>query len=282
MPSHRADTAPPSRRPRANRISASAARPLSPVKRPRSSLSAPQVGIAGALGIATIAAPISGAMANPMPKAQVNQLRVVASAPIAVIPGLPNTSGIGVKTLSVVPTLDLNTTAPVMLAAPRTLMVSRASRAGERSVLPGCDGINTVPANAANGELPATSLCTLWNPKHRLRADAAVALAKLNIAYKQHFGNDICLTDSYRSLSEQIRLRALKPGLAAVPGTSEHGMGLAVDLCDGVEKGSGSRFEWLRANAGAYGWANPDWAHADGDGAYEPWHWEYVAGEKPS
>ena len=68
-------------------------------------------------------------------------------------------------------------------------------------------------------------------------------------------------------------------GLAATPGTSEHRWGLAVDLCDGVQKGSGSRFQWLRDNAPAYGWDNPDWARNGGSGPYEPWHWEYVAGE---
>jgi D-alanyl-D-alanine carboxypeptidase len=274
VPSHRADT-PPLRRPRENRSSGS----KRPAKRPRTSLSAPQVGIAGALGIATIAAPISGAMANPMPKAQVNHLRVVASAPMAMFPALPNASGIGVRALRVIPSSQLSTNAPVLLAAPRTLMVSRASRAGERSVLPGCDGVARVSSNAVNGELPSSSLCTLWNPKHRLRADAAVALAKLNIAYKQEFGNDICLTDSYRTISEQRRLRAVKPALAAVPGTSEHGWGLAVDLCDGVESGSGARFQWLRANAAAYGWQNPDWAQVGGGGPHEPWHWEYFVGE---
>jgi D-alanyl-D-alanine carboxypeptidase len=282
VPSHRADTPPvrrdeqPLRRPRDNR------KPVAPSKprRPRTSLSAPQVGIAGALGIATIAAPISGAMANPMPKAQVNHIKMVAApAQIASIPSLPTAGGIGVKALRVIPAADLSNSAPAMLAAPRTLLVTRASRAGERSVLPGCTGINTVPANAVNGELPASSLCTLWDPKHRLRADFAVALAKLNVAYKQHFGESICLTDSYRTIAEQRRLRAIKPGLAAIPGTSEHGLGLAVDLCGGVERGSGARYQWMRANAPAYGIDNPAWALAGASSQYEPWHWEYVAGE---
>jgi hypothetical protein len=218
-------------------------------------------------------------MANPMPKAQVNELRVVASAPVAVFPALPSSSGMGVKTLRVVPTVDFDTATPALLAAPRTLYVSRASRSGERAVLPGCDGIDRVPASALNGQLPEASLCTLWDPKHRLRADAAVALAKLNVAYKQHFGNNICLTDSYRTLATQRTLRATKPSLAAVPGTSEHGWGLAVDLCDGVETGVSSRYQWLRANAAAYGWENPDWALPGGGGPHEPWHWEFVAGE---
>ena len=276
MPSHRADT-PPLRRPRGKdrRTVAPARRPL----RPGSSLSAPQVGIAGALGIATIAAPISGAMAHPAPKAQVNQIQAAAVAPQAAFPGLPEAVGIGVKALHVIPSTNLSNPTPALLAAPRTVVVSRASRAGERAVLPGCDGIPQV-TDAANGQLPSSSLCTLWTAKHRLRADAAVALAKLNIAYKQHFGKNICLTDSYRTLASQVRLRSVKPGLAAVPGTSEHGWGLAVDLCDGVERGSGNvRYQWLRDNAPAYGWENPDWALPGGSGPQEAWHWEFTAAE---
>jgi LAS superfamily LD-carboxypeptidase LdcB len=105
-----------------------------------------------------------------------------------------------------------------------------------------------------------------------------VSLAKLNVAFKQRFGDEVCLTDSYRTLSEQYQLRAIKPGLAAVPGTSEHGWGLAVDLCDGVQAGSGARFQWLRDNAPDYGWDNPAWARSGGSGPYEPWHWEFTEG----
>ena len=45
----------------------------------------------------------------------------------------------------------------------------------------------------------------------------------------------ICITDSYRTYASQVRLYGQKPALAAVPGTSNHGWGLAVDLCGGIE-----------------------------------------------
>ncbi len=293
MPSHRAEAAPPLRRPRANRT-APKARPGSPAgASPRSpfghsptrtallrnSLSAPKVGIAGALGIATIAAPISGAMATAMPKAELNPIPARAFMPAPAVPALPDTTGIGVKAMQVVPATSFNSAVPAALAAPTRVIVSKASRTGEQSVLPGCSGVDSVPKSAQNGQLPTADLCTLWTPKHRLRADAAVALAKLNIAYKQHFGENICLTDSYRTLAVQERLKLTKPGLAAVPGTSEHGWGLAVDLCGGVETGVGARYQWLRENAPDYGWDNPDWARAGGSGPQEAWHWEYIAGE---
>jgi D-alanyl-D-alanine carboxypeptidase len=241
-------------------------------------LSAPQVGIAGALGLATIAAPISGAMAAPPPKAAVNPIAAVAVAPAA--PAFPAVSvqrTVGVEALRVVPVETRVVQTPSLLAA-RTVIVTRASRSGERSVLPGCDGVARI-TGAPNGQLPDSVLCTLWEAKHRLRADAAVALAKLNIAFKQRFGDDICLTDSYRTLASQQRLAALKPGLAAKAGTSNHGLGLAIDTCEGIQTFGSTRYEWMRDNAPSYGWDNPTWARPGGSGPTEPWHWEFVAGE---
>lgn len=285
MPSHRADTPAP-RRPRTSPepltrrtapdlASRRAGRRPVARRRPNLSLSAPQAGIAGALGIATIAAPISGAMASPVPKAAaLNPIRAVAVVPA--FPGElagPN----GVEALSVVPPAGASN-GDGILAAPRTVIVSRASRSGERSVLPGCDGVNHAKG-AANGQLPDSALCTLWDSRYKLRGDAAVALAKLNLAYRQHFGNNICLNSAYRSYGQQVSLHAQKPGLAAPAGTSNHGWGLAVDVCDGIEKGYGSRYQWLRDHAADYGYANPDWALRGGTGPYEPWHWEFVDGE---
>ena len=105
MPSHRADT-PQLRRRRENRKSGSNRRPP---RRPGTQLSAPQVGIAGALGIATIAAPLSGAMSAPMPKVQVNQIQMASAASAPAFPGLPDGVGIGVKAMRVVPSTELRT-----------------------------------------------------------------------------------------------------------------------------------------------------------------------------
>jgi hypothetical protein len=269
--SHRADTQPLPRR-RDLRASRS---PRKVTRRGQSSLTAPQVGIASALGLATIAAPLTGAMAGEAPKTVSNtiQMRAVPAAPE--FPAV-SSSPLAVQALQVVPVeAGSSASVPAMLTAPRTMLVSRASRASERPVLPGCTGQYT-PHSVANGALPAQDLCTLWDPKHRLRADAAVALARLNIAYQQRFGHRICLTDSYRSLSEQRSLKAIKPGLAATPGTSEHGWGLAVDLCDGVNSSASATYKWLRDNGPSYGWGNPDWARVGGSGPNEPWHWEFT------
>jgi len=140
-----------------------------------------------------------------------------------------------------------------------------------------------VPAGsdkALNGRLPDAMLCTLWDKKFRLRADAAVSFAKLNVAYQQAFGKSICLDDAYRTLAGQYAAKATRGGFAAQPGTSMHGWGLAVDLCGGSGVAGTPTYTWLRANAPRYGWDNPSWALPTGTGPREPWHWEFIEGER--
>lgn len=55
---------------------------------------------------------------------------------------------------------------------------------------------------------------------------------------------------------------------AAVPGTSNHGWGLAVDVNDVALDG---RLQWLTDHADTYGWS--------GELNTEPWHWHYYAGD---
>ncbi|MBL8931553.1 MAG: M15 family metallopeptidase [Kineosporiaceae bacterium] len=260
-------------------------------RRPRSgsgSMSVPQIGIAGALGLATIAAPLTGVLSAPLEAGSArlgpNVGASLAAAPAAAVaapfpqvgPGPVN----GVEVVRLVVDDSRLASVPSALAAPGRVLVTRAARGGtERAVLPGCDGVvSSAALNADNGRLPASALCTLWNRQEKLRADAAVSFAKLNVAYRQAFGRDICIVDGYRTLSEQYRIKSLRPGYAATPGTSEHGKGLAVDLCGGAGVAKTSTFTWLRAHATDFGWVNPEWAGPGGSGAYEPWHWEYADG----
>jgi zinc D-Ala-D-Ala carboxypeptidase len=175
------------------------------------------------------------------------------------------------------PSRDVVSVVPA-LVLPASLRMTGVSRAKERAEMPGCRD-KDIDVDYANGRIPAGELCVLpWAPKHRLRADAAVALAKLNVAYNERFDKDLCITDSYRSLGSQISLASRKPGLAARPGSSEHGWGLAVDLCDGGDVDGTPEHNWLLKNAPAMGWDNPAWARPNGSKP-EAWHWEYVAGE---
>jgi cell wall-associated NlpC family hydrolase len=126
----------------------------------------------------------------------------------------------------------------------------------------------------SNGQIPVETLCQLGVHRHALRCDAAASYGQLNAAYTAAFGTPLCITDSYRSLSSQISAFQRKPKLAAVPGTSNHGWALAVDLCGGVHVGGSPQWTWMTANAGRFGFVQPDWA-APGGEKPEPWHWEY-------
>lgn len=126
----------------------------------------------------------------------------------------------------------------------------------------------------ANGRIPAEDLCELPEG-FLLRGDAAAAWSRLSAAYERRFGEPVCITDGYRDLAAQQRLAAVKPGLAARPGTSNHGWGVAVDLCGGIERFGTTTHRWMSENAGAFGWVNPGWAREHGSRP-EPWHWEYI------
>jgi len=143
-------------------------------------------------------------------------------------------------------------------------------------VLPGCDGKAYDLQRYANGRLPARVLCALpGDSDEKLRADAAVAFARLAGAYQAEVGRPICVTDGYRTLGEQRVLRRTKPRLAAQPGTSEHGWGLALDLSCGVQSFRTPQHAWVARNASRFGWLLPQWARRGGSKP-EPWHWEYV------
>jgi cell wall-associated NlpC family hydrolase len=126
-----------------------------------------------------------------------------------------------------------------------------------------------------NGLIPPSAMCPLGPAGHSLRCDAAAAYRAMSAAFASSFGSPICITDSYRTYSAQVRLYGEKPALAAVPGTSNHGWGLAVDLCGGIERFGTAQYAWMTANAGRFGFLHPNWADP-GKGREEPWHWEYA------
>jgi cell wall-associated NlpC family hydrolase len=148
-----------------------------------------------------------------------------------------------------------------------------------------CGGVELPPRAAGeaagawggypNGFIPLTALCPIGVGDHALRCDAAASFRAMSAAFGSVFGRPLCVTDSYRTFDSQVRLYALKPALAAVPGTSNHGWGLAVDLCGGAQSFGTAEHGWLERFAPAFGWSNPPWAQP-GRGREEPWHWEFV------
>ena len=129
-----------------------------------------------------------------------------------------------------------------------------------------------------NGAAEGGDLCVLGQSGHRLRCDAAAAFADLASAYERDLGAPLRLTDSYRTYEAQVILKETKPGLAATPGRSNHGYGLAIDLAGGAGNPSTTSGTWLREHAEEFGWTLPLWAR-EGGSKPEPWHWEYTGGE---
>ncbi|MGY1913885.1 NlpC/P60 family protein [Blastococcus sp. SYSU DS0973] len=108
-----------------------------------------------------------------------------------------------------------------------------------------------------NGFIPPSAMCPLGVGGHSLRCDAAAAYRAMSSAYAADLGAPLCITDSYRTYAGQVRLYGEKPALAAVPGTSNHGWGLAVDLCGGVQSFGTRQYSWMVANAGRFGFLHP-------------------------
>lgn len=117
-----------------------------------------------------------------------------------------------------------------------------------------------------NGRIPAGALQPIGVGNHRLWGPAAQAFTRMQ-ADASAAGVDIGVTDSYRSYDQQVDVARRKGlysqgGLAATPGTSDHGWGMSLDL-DLDNRAQA----WMRANAGRYGFAE--------DVPREPWHWTF-------
>lgn len=146
----------------------------------------------------------------------------------------------------------------------------RAGPPGARPV-GGYGAMPTPPELAAygNGRVPAAALGSVNQPgsNHRLHAPAAASWNNL-VAEAADHGFDLRITDSYRSYEEQVDLVRRKGlysqgGYAAVPGTSNHGWGLAVD----ADVRNPDLQRWLQVNAPRFGWVESV--------PREPWHWEF-------
>lgn len=126
------------------------------------------------------------------------------------------------------------------------------------------------------GRVPEEDLAAIpWSPSDRVRADVLDSLVALDAAYVERFGVHLTINSAYRTYEEQAGLYDPSSPIAAPPGCSNHGLGLAVDLGGGVQVFDTVQYTWLKENAGTYGWTHPDFAEPDGR-VPEPWHWESV------
>jgi LAS superfamily LD-carboxypeptidase LdcB len=127
-------------------------------------------------------------------------------------------------------------------------------------------GIPEDLAAYGNGKIPTEALGRVGSTNHKLWAPAAENLNRM-IEDAERDGVKIGITDSYRPYAEQVDLARRKGlysqgGLAAKPGTSEHGWGMATDL-----DLNGKALSWMRKNAGNYGFVE--------NVPRESWHWAY-------
>jgi D-alanyl-D-alanine carboxypeptidase len=127
-------------------------------------------------------------------------------------------------------------------------------------------GIPTDLAAYGNGKVPASALEQVGGTRHKLWAPAAESLNTMITAAKKD-GVTIGITDSYRPYAEQVDLARRKGlysqgGLAAKPGTSEHGWGMAADLDLNAKA-----LSWMKQHGAEYGYVN--------NVPRESWHWAY-------
>ncbi len=149
------------------------------------------------------------------------------------------------------------------------------------------------PPPASNGRLPDSAL-TYFSPSCRVANEiagdyhrmlvaantAGVALQAERFSYLPPGSPQPPeLTSCYRSYDMQVWWRNYycsigQCGMAAVPGTSKHGWGKAVDLEDqlGQLTFSSPGYHWLYANAAAYGFHQPQ-SNGPFGANPEPWHW---------
>lgn len=90
------------------------------------------------------------------------------------------------------------------------------------------------------------------------------ALSAANAAMKAAGLGTFGITDGFRSYDQQVALKKKKPDLAATPGKSIHGLGLAADL-----KLTAKQAEWLRKNGEKFGIYAPIFEK-------ESWHWQLL------
>jgi LAS superfamily LD-carboxypeptidase LdcB len=153
----------------------------------------------------------------------------------------------------------------------------------------------------SNGKLPAGVLkkCGIGN---FLLVDPASRACRALVAAAEARGFQVRATGTYRTYLQQEALfrsrytlevlkgrptkrwngetwyQLPKTAMAAVPGTSNHGWGLAVDFAEELngtpqpESVSPKFVRWLIKNAATYGFS--------AELQSEPWHWRYVAGDR--
>lgn len=137
--------------------------------------------------------------------------------------------------------------------------------------------------NYANGRVPLSAMTPVANfvpiqsaantsiGSNLMMPEAARQLSIWQTAYKNKFGIDLNCSECYRPLVRQNILWQLYQAdgspVAAVPGTSNHGYGRAIDFGSPVSSFGTEQHNWMASTAESYGFQF--------DVASEAWHASY-------
>lgn len=202
--------------------------------------------------------------------------------------------------------VSTESTSSVSSQAPNDSSLISSDTASDGAYVPDPDDWNLKLANLDNylpdGFTVETGLITqAYASKNQMQFDAR-AVDELNAMLKaaNNQGVNLFVISSYRSINYQTNLynnevqkwvnqgysleNAKKKAatIVAVPGTSDHNLGLAVDLNSVEESFEKTRqFEWLQQHAEEYGFVLrfPKDKQDKTKIIYEPWHYRYVGVE---
>ena len=155
----------------------------------------------------------------------------------------------------------------------------------------------------ANGRLPEDILATPWAPEYDLYVpqkdqsgrptifikDLIEPFRALCKEFYENFDYKIVINDTYRTYARQVDLERRKPALAATPGYSNHGWGVAFDVngtnvCSSgcpsnrsIERFQSPIYQFLdKGGSGTQGFVNPPSLRYNGR-LPESWHWENLS-----
>ncbi|WP_422655646.1 D-alanyl-D-alanine carboxypeptidase family protein [Lysinibacillus sp. RS11] len=155
---------------------------------------------------------------------------------------------------------------------------------------------NKLPENYVPKDLVYTSIPFIFKEKtekRKMRNEASIAIGKLFADAKKQ-GVSLLGVSAYRSHATQVTLfnnYVKRDGYdkaitySALPGTSEHETGLAIDVTGGNGKcaaqdcfGGTKEAKWLKSHAADYGFIirYPQGKESITGYQYEPWHLRYV------
>jgi hypothetical protein len=226
-------------------------------------------------------------------QALADELAAAPSSGVAPLTVRGTVTRVAAATAAVQASHEAWTAAQARAAAKPPASGTTAAKPSSTAAAPSCETTYTGPpfytspptegGDGSNGRLPASALAAIsWDvdphgTPYYLKTAAAAALERLDAAFVGAFGHHLDLDLTYRDYDTQVAMREALGSVAAVPGTSSHGTGLALDVPElPCEYGYGTpQRNWLATHGPSYGWVVPSWAKQNGSNP-EYWHFEYT------